>query len=212
MSDLWRVEVGDCLEVLKGMESGSVHCCVTSPPYFGLRDYGTGQWEGGDSDCKHEVRQNHNAAASSTLLGSKKTVHHAQEGFRETCPRCGARRIDRQIGLESSPTEYIAALVRVFGEVRRVLRDDGTLWLNIGSCYASTPPGCKGVSKSSGLNGADTSTAYRETLENSVGQKRSSIVAGGDEPFALREDLTPDELVYVLSELAAHFRNGDEVP
>jgi len=75
---------GDCLGVLPTLESGSVHTCVTSPPYFGLRDYGH----------------------------------------------------DGQVGLESTPDEYVAKLVAVFREVRRVLRDDGTLWLNLGDSYA----------------------------------------------------------------------------
>jgi DNA modification methylase len=80
-----RILRGDALAKLAELPAGSVHCCVTSPPYFGLRDYG----------C---------------------------EG---------------QIGLEATPDAYVAELVAVFREVRRVLRDDGTLWLNIGDSYAS---------------------------------------------------------------------------
>jgi DNA modification methylase len=82
MSD-WRVIHGDVLESLRAMEAGSVQTCVTSPPYWGLRDYG----------------------------------HPGQ------------------IGLEKSPAEYVAKMVEVFGEVRRVLKDDGTLWLNLGDSY-----------------------------------------------------------------------------
>jgi DNA modification methylase len=76
---------GDCLEVLRGLPDGMAQTCVTSPPYYGLRDYG-----------------------------------HAG-----------------QIGLEETPDAYVARLVEVFREVRRVLRDDGTLWLNLGDSYAS---------------------------------------------------------------------------
>lgn len=75
--------VGDCRAVLATLPAESVHCCVTSPPYFGLRDYG-----------------------------------HAG-----------------QIGLEPTPDEFVAQLVAVFREVRRVLREDGTLWLNLGDSY-----------------------------------------------------------------------------
>jgi DNA modification methylase len=78
--------IGDCRDVLATLPEASVQCCVTSPPYFGLRDYG-------------------NAA---------------------------------QIGLEQTPDAYVAEMVAVFREVRRVLRDDGTLWLNIGDSYSST--------------------------------------------------------------------------
>lgn len=82
-----RILIGNCLETMRGLPDRSVHTCVTSPPYFGLRDY---QAEG-------------------------------------------------QIGLEDSPDAYVARLVDVFREVHRVLRDDGTLWLNLGDSYARNP-------------------------------------------------------------------------
>lgn len=78
-----RIINGDCLTELKNIEDNSVDCCVTSPPYYGLRDYGE----------------------------------------------------DGQIGLEDTPESYIEKLVDVFREVKRVLKDDGTLWLNIGDSY-----------------------------------------------------------------------------
>jgi site-specific DNA-methyltransferase (adenine-specific) len=84
-----EIIVGDCIESLRAMPAQSVHTCITSPPYFGLRDYGH----------------------------------------------------DGQIGLEQTPNEFVAKLVEVFREVHRVLRDDGTLWLNLGDSYASTAPG-----------------------------------------------------------------------
>jgi len=82
----WRIIQGDCLAVLPTMEAGSVQCVVTSPPYWGLRDYSLG---------------------------------------------------DSGIGLEPTMGEYIDKLVRVFREVRRVLRDDGTCWVNLGDAYTS---------------------------------------------------------------------------
>lgn len=94
------VMVGDCLESLRRLPDCSAHMCVTSPPYYGLRDYG-----------------------------------HAG-----------------QIGLEDTPDAYVARLVEVFREVRRVLTDDGTLWLNIGDSYARDPG--KGGSGPGGKNGA----------------------------------------------------------
>lgn len=93
-----QIITGDCLEAMRGMSDQSAHCCITSPPYFGLRDYG----------------------------------------------------VDGQIGLESSPAEFVAKLVDVFREVRRVLRDDGTLWLNLGDSYAR--PLAKGGSGPGGKN------------------------------------------------------------
>lgn len=128
---------GDCLEKLKELSDCSVDCCVTSPPYYGLRDYGTGHWEGGNPDCPHRRLSKY---SSKTITG------HAQEElkgnvgdaiYKTVCPLCGAIRVDRQIGLEETPQEYIDKLVEVFREVRRVLKDDGTLWLNIGDSYAA---------------------------------------------------------------------------
>lgn len=78
--------IGDAVEQMQTLPEKSVGCCVTSPPYFGLRDYG--------------------------MTG--------------------------QIGLEETPEEYVAKLVDVFREVRRVLRDDGTLWLNLGDSYSGS--------------------------------------------------------------------------
>lgn len=80
----WQILEGDCREVLRSLPAQSAQTCVTSPPYFGLRDYGN----------------------------------------------------DEQIGLEPTPDEFVAVLVEVFREVRRVLRDDGTVWLNLGDSYA----------------------------------------------------------------------------
>lgn len=82
---MFEIRVGDCLQILKEMPSDSVHCCVTSPPYWGLRDYG----------------------------------------------------VDGQIGQEASLQEYLAILVDVFREVRRVLRPDGTCWVNLGDSYSN---------------------------------------------------------------------------
>lgn len=79
-----RILTGDCRKILATLPDESVHCCVTSPPYFGLRDYG----------------------------------------------------VAGQMGLEQTPAEYVEGMVTVFREVRRVLRDDGTLWLNLGDSYA----------------------------------------------------------------------------
>lgn len=139
-----QVLVGDCCEVLRTLPERSVQCVVTSPPYYGLRDYGTAEWEGGDPDCQHretELRRGVNLAqsAASTRGGAKKIAKTGWIPFRDVCGHCGARRVDQQVGLEATPDEYVARLVDVFREVRRVLRDDGTVWLNLGDSYARNP-------------------------------------------------------------------------
>ncbi len=114
---LTRIITGDCRDVLKTLETESVHCVVTSPPYWGLRDYGN----------------------------------------------------DQQVGLEVTPERYVAEMVGIFGEVRRVLRKDGTLWLNLGDSYSRmqkgnvpqtkykecVPPAMHGRVKNAGLKPKD---------------------------------------------------------
>lgn len=112
----------------------SVHCAITSPPYWGLRDYGTAIWEGGYPDCSHPVKAWHGPKQT----GQGQNGHAASENRlgRKVCLLCGAIRKDWQLGLEPTPWEYVDHMVAVFSEVYRVLRDDGTLWLNLGDSYS----------------------------------------------------------------------------
>ena len=100
MVELNKIYNEDCLTFLKQMPDQYVECCITSPPYFGLRDYG--------------------------MAG--------------------------QIGLEETPEAYVEKMVAVFREVRRVLKDDGTLWLNLGDSYASNTKGSCGPSSKQDSN------------------------------------------------------------
>jgi site-specific DNA-methyltransferase (cytosine-N4-specific) len=135
-----EIHCGDCRDILPTLEAGSVQCCVTSPPYWGLRDYGTAEWEGGSVWCEHrqddETLERQNSAAS-TLVGT--TTHQKEAAKARYHCSCGARRIDSQLGLEATPQEYIAKMVAVFRQVWRVLRLDGTCWINLGDCYNSQP-------------------------------------------------------------------------
>jgi site-specific DNA-methyltransferase (cytosine-N4-specific) len=127
----YELHHGDCLKLLASMPERSFDCCVTSPPYFGLRDYGTAEWEGGDPGCDHSVggQVQDNKAPGAIVSGVRPGCDASK------CKKCGAVRVDSQIGLEPTPDEFVAKLVAVFREVRRVLRDDGTLWLNLGDSY-----------------------------------------------------------------------------
>jgi DNA modification methylase len=116
-----RVEIGDCRRVLAGLPDCVFQTCVTSPPYWGLRDYG-----------------------------------HAD-----------------QLGLEPTPEEYVANLVEVFRQVRRVLRDDGTLWLNLGDTYAA---GCM-----TGRQGVNSTTG------RNVGQADGTTLAPRKPPVGLKQ-------------------------
>jgi DNA modification methylase len=129
--------IGDARQRLAELPAGSVRTCVTSPPYFGLRDYGTATWNGGDTNCDHLGKPMATKANINRNCGTGNDVKNAtaREFFRETCGKCGAKRVDSQIGLEETPDAYVAEMVALFREVRRVLADDGTLWLNLGDSY-----------------------------------------------------------------------------
>lgn len=142
---------GNCLDVLGTLPAESVHTCVTSPPYWGQRDYGTATWQGGDAGCDHLMAptkpRSERPNPSGSGIGRGGATWGAQEGasrvYRHQCGRCGAVRVDEQIGMEPTPGEYVESLVEVFRAVRRVLRDDGTLWLNLGDSYCHGLPGPK---------------------------------------------------------------------
>ena len=141
-----KIHVGDCRKVLQTLPAKSVDCVVTSPPYYGLRDYGTAEWEGGAEECGHVVGELRlgkglRKSAANTRGGALKVSDVPPITAHTQCGKCGAIRNDSQIGLEQTPEEYIAAMVLVFDEVRRVLRDDGTLWLNLGDSYYNYRPG-----------------------------------------------------------------------
>jgi DNA modification methylase len=137
------VLVGDVLDRLADVADRSVQCCITSPPYWGLRDYGTGEWIGGDPDCSHRRDSKY---SEMTSTGHKNlALGGVGDGiFKTLCKQCGARRVDSQLGLEETPDEYVDSMVRVFREVRRVLADDGVLWLNLGDSYSGSGKGPAG--------------------------------------------------------------------
>src|SRR5262245_33223529 len=156
----WHVECGDCRDVLGALPDGCVQCVCTSPPYFALRDYGTATWEGGDAACDHKqsnARPDHSNGVMLGTRGGRESSAAKATPFRGTCGKCGARRVDAQMGLEATPEAYVAAMVGVFREVRRVLRDDGVLWLNIGDSYNAYNGGAGPAS------GIDSPTGARTT-------------------------------------------------
>lgn len=131
-----KIYLGDSLEVLRTFKDKSIDMCVTSPPYYALRDYGTGKWVGGDPNCPHyrtSKKSDHTATGHKRMTDAGQPIGDAI--YKDVCPLCGAIREDKQIGLEQTPEEYINRLADVFDEVRRVLKDDGTLWVNIGDSY-----------------------------------------------------------------------------
>lgn len=133
-TDDWlTIHQGDVREVLPTLPADSVDCIVTSPPYWGLRDYGTATWIGGDALHEHigvDLR-------TADTGGPKQQTKRGSIGVRSGDCDCGATRQDGQLGLEATPEQYVANLVGVFRELRRVLKPSGTCWLNLGDSYAT---------------------------------------------------------------------------
>jgi DNA modification methylase len=133
---------GDCLKIMKDMPSSFINCCVTSPPYWGLRDYG----------------------------------------------------VDDQLGLETNHQDYVNKMVEVFREVRRILRDDGTLWLNLGDSYSGSGKGAykDGVvrlSEKSKKQKTNSGTHHGVFVKTESGLKPKDLVGiPWRVAFALQED------------------------
>tara|TARA_R100000700_G_C3176085_1_gene150999 strand:- start:134 stop:1171 length:1038 start_codon:yes stop_codon:yes gene_type:complete len=125
--------LGNNIDVIKTLPDESVNCVVTSPPYFGLRDYGTATWSEGDPNCNHKPE--YVPSATAKIGFDKKDV--GKYFFRDVCESCGAKRVDHQVGLEITPEQYIDRMVNIFEEIKRVLTKDGTIWINIGDSYVS---------------------------------------------------------------------------
>ena len=148
-----RVIIGDCREVLPTLEAGSVQTCVTSPPYWGLRDYG----------------------------------------------------VAGQLGLESTPQEYVEKMVAVFREVRRVLKDDGTVFLNLGDSYFGSWGNYGGQNRGKGTqrdigNGSQVPNPAYDGLEKFRPPTANSSTMFAQQ-YKMREDLTSEEKNHVAMEM-----------
>lgn len=143
-----QIYQGNALEVLRSLPDESVNCCVTSPPYWGLRNYGTdGQVWGGLRDCEHDWGDHikiHKGGppGNGVILAGGRRVCKEYEKTKEIiagqfCKECGAW--FGCLGLEPTPGLFVKHMVEIFAEVLRVLRSDGTLWLNLGDSYATQP-------------------------------------------------------------------------
>ena len=190
-----RLYTGSALDVLRELPDASVQTCVTSPPFFGLRDYGTATWEGGNSNCGHRsptMRDGRNEDRP-MLAGSAATnAEQLRLAARSGCGKCGARRTDQQIGIEANPAEYLAALVAVFREVRRVLKPTGTFWCEIGDSYAGA-----GYSNHANTGGAQRADGGKQRHTNGTAIPAKSLLgipwalafALQDDGWILRSDI-----------------------
>jgi DNA modification methylase len=136
-----KILVGDNRQTLESLPDQSIQTVVTSPPYWGLRDYGTKSWTGGDESCEHVKDSSKTKKFGNEEFNKNRPSREATKTkgyyYEGTCGLCGAVEEDLQIGLEQTPDEFIEQLCLVFDEVWRVLKDDGTIWVNLGDSYAA---------------------------------------------------------------------------
>jgi len=137
-----KVYKGNCLDVLKTFPDDSLDMCLTSPPYWGLRDYGTeGQIWGGDDKCDHEFETSKRKLHSGTNSEGG-LPHHLNASIVDwevedaMCNKCGAWK--GELGLEPTPEMFVDHLCDIFDEIQRVLKPEGTCWVNLGDTYANT--------------------------------------------------------------------------
>jgi len=152
-----KVICGDCLGVMKGIPDECIDMAITSPPYWGLRDYGIEQIFGGNKDCRHEWSREKGRKLRGTDVGKRKevypTIHLPDTNL---CLKCGAWK--GQLGLEPTPEMYIEHMTQIFHELKRILKKTGTFWLNMGDTYSS--------------GSGSTNTGFNERWGNSPGRKK----------------------------------------
>ena len=126
----------------------SVHCAVMSPPYWSLRDYGLGHWNGGSPDCDHLRLKRYGQQARELPDRYGDTASYGGDAPEPwpgaVCGKCGATRQAEGIGLEPTLDDWVANILIVMREVHRVLRDDGSLWINLGDAYVGSGRGANG--------------------------------------------------------------------
>ena len=208
-----------------------MHCVVTSPPYHGLRDYNLSEWVGGDTECTHALRPN----ATPNPNGTNTNWNHVNDVWPNgVCGHCGATQQAAGIGLEPTLSDWLANIVAVSREVWRVLRDDGTYWLNLGDAYTGGGKGRGGQSDKQDSNrGSRYSVAYNALTydlpaKNLMGQPWRAAFALQDDGWILRSAIVwhkpnpmPEsvsdrptsayEMVFLLTKRAHYFYDADAV-
>lgn len=136
--DKIKILHGNVFDKVKELNDNSIDCVVTSPPYWGLRDYGTGTWIGGDKNCPHKRLTKISKDTKTGHAGMFKKGNVVGDAiYKKYCPECGAKRKDEQLGLEETYQEHIKNIVNLFEEIKPKLKESATIWLNYGDSYSS---------------------------------------------------------------------------
>jgi len=178
------------MDKIKEVEDNSIDCVVTSPPYWGLRDYGTAQWEGGDPNCDHQTKR---SRGDDIKQGDKQGTNLGSRPNIQTLCKCGAKRIDAQFGLENTYQEHIQNIVELFRAMKPKLKDSATVWLNYGDSYAAT------------VNGTKVKDMKKNLQKNRTSKIKGVYDDRGfvDKPFStIQGVLKPKDLVMIPNRIA----------
>jgi len=154
---------GNCIDKIKELEDNYIDCVVSSPPYYGLRDYGTASYDGGDPDCKHSITDGIVDNKNNKLI-----ERPDRASDKKNCVKCGAKRIDEQFGLEKTYQDYLANTVKVFATFRPKLKDTATIWWNVGDSYSS---GLRTSTTNQSLRGGKDYGVTRTPVQNGIKEK-----------------------------------------
>ena len=198
-----RILLGNVYEVLQTLPSDSVDCMITSPPYFGLRAYGTSPviWDD-NGKCEHEWGKEKKFIAG--VDGGTTRDSIKQEGSNGAfCNKCNAWK--GEIGLEPFPELYIKHLCDIMDEVKRVLKPTGSCWVNLGDTYSQTGyGGATGNFQNKGVPGAikpKVNIKYDVPSKCLLQIPSRFALEMCNSKWILRDDLTDDERNYVINEL-----------
>ena len=187
---------GNCIDKIKELKDNSIDCVVTSPPYWGLRDYGTAQWQGGDLNCSHSYGRNTRGGLTQFQKNNKGSFGDEAIKSGEHCKLCGAKRIDLQFGLEPTYQEHIQNIVELFRVIKPKLKESATIWLNYGDSYATTVNGTKVKDMKKNLQ---KNRIKNKGKTNGVYDDRGFI----DKPFGtIQGSLKPKDLVMIPNRIA----------
>ncbi len=222
----WACAVGDVLDRLREMKTGSARCCVTSPPYFGLRDYAARKTFSTQAEA---MRWSEESAIEWNAKHGSGRCRYSSGGAAENVQKDGSVRWDGLVGAQSqwsdgtwsslgneeSPYVFVAHLLEVFREVWRVLADDGTLWLNLGDSYAANRVQSSKVPedpKPKDLIGVPWLAAF--ALRTDGWYLRSDIVWHKRSPMpesAKDRPTRAHEFVFLLSKRESYFYDDDAI-
>ena len=146
---------GDVLEKIKEIPTASIDCIITSPPYWNLRSYGTGKWVDAKFECQHD-----------SIKKEKNEFDDVQQYTAKICPECDAHYEDKQIGSESDFMLFLDIMDEIMEECKRILKDTGTCWINLGDTYNGDKKGNKDKKYSDDMrNGQNIDRKPESTVE-----------------------------------------------